>query len=158
MLIVYNEIDFNQIFISMITPANTNPPRKFLFETMFHVRWGDMDAYGHVNNAVYFRYFEESRVRWLQSLAHDITTENERPVIVNANCTYYKPIVYPAELLIKLSADKPGNSSLVVFHELFLTNNPELIYAEAAIKIVWINYQTGKPTPLPERFRTLLVN
>ncbi|MEZ5447927.1 MAG: acyl-CoA thioesterase [Thiolinea sp.] len=60
------------------------------------VRWGDMDAYGHVNNTVYFRFFEEACVQLIEQLASGrIAGSNHGPVIVTANCAFLRPVLYP---------------------------------------------------------------
>ena len=59
--------------------------RTQLHEEAMIVRWGDMDAFGHVNNIMYFRYFEQCRVNWLNSIgkSHAVTGAIEGPVIVS---------------------------------------------------------------------------
>ena len=77
------------------------------------VRWGDMDALGHVNNTLYFRYMEQARLEWLYALVgHDRPYEAPSgPLIVNASCTFLEPIVYPAALLT--ASHTPAAKSLL---------------------------------------------
>ena len=64
--------------------------------TTIPIRWGDMDAQGHVNNTVYFRYMEQARIEWLLRVAEQIGAgSTPGSVIVNASCTFIEPIEYP---------------------------------------------------------------
>ena len=66
---------------------------KLLDSITLELRWGDMDAYGHLNNTVYFRFFEEARVRLLSKGGFDLN--NEGPVLLKCSATFYKEINYP---------------------------------------------------------------
>jgi len=70
--------------------------RKLVHVEKIPVRWGDMDAMGHVNNAVYFRYMEQARIAWFETLVPRAEAWSAMSiVIVNASCTFRKPINYP---------------------------------------------------------------
>ena len=115
------------------------------------LRWSDMDAFGHVNNSVYFTYFEQARVEWWT--AHQLPplgSDNTFPVIVQASCTYLKPIIYPETINIKVSIAPPGKTSYESFYEVYSKSKPDLLYATGTTKIVWIDGLTGRPTPLPD--------
>ncbi|MHB1427130.1 MAG: acyl-CoA thioesterase [Rhodocyclaceae bacterium] len=126
--------------------------------THIPVRWGDMDALGHVNNTVYFRFAEQARIDWLvaQGIA-DIVNVEEGPVIINASCTFFKPITFPATVEVRTLIGKPGTSSLPTFYEMRCTGqgDDETLYAEGAAKIVWWSPRTGKSLPLPDFIRRL---
>ena len=113
------------------------------------IRWGDMDALGHVNNTVYFRFFEQARIEWLHAQYPDGGTYgDEGPVIVNASCTFIKPLVYPGEVEVRMYLREPGRSSVVSGYELW---KDDVLYADGAAKIVWIDLASARPLPLPER-------
>jgi acyl-CoA thioester hydrolase len=119
------------------------------------VRWGDMDALGHVNNTVYFRYAEQARIEWLASLGIRVDSGADAgPVIINASCTFLKPITYPATVAVMLLIGKPGRSSLPTFYEMRCVGDTTL-YAEGAAKMVWWNPRTGKSLNLPDFLREL---
>ena len=109
------------------------------------VEWGHMDALGHVNNARYFDYFQEARIEWLASIAMDLT-QTEGPVVVHIACTYLKPVIYPAQLLLTSNLHSLGRSSFMVDHELF--QNDQLM-AQGTCKIVWVDYRRNKSISLP---------
>jgi len=123
--------------------------------TRIPVRWGDMDALGHVNNTVYFRFAEQARIDWLLALGiRDIVAVDAGPVIVNASCTFLKPITFPASVEVKTLIGRPGRSSLPTFYEMRVVGE-ETLYAEGAAKVVWWNPRTGKSLPLPDFLRCL---
>lgn len=127
--------------------------RRLLITSRMPVRWGDMDAYGHVNNTVYFRYLEQTRVEWLEQMGSAVSPDNaEAPVIINAACTFMLPVNYPATVIVRMYGGEPGRSSLMTWYEL-LVEGDERIYAGGSSKVVWMNPQTGKSVPLPEAVR-----
>jgi len=132
-----------------------SPNAKLIYTTSMPVRWGDMDAYGHVNNTVYFRYFEQTRVEWLERMGSRVSVEEPvGPVIINASCTFLAPVNYPATVVIKMYAGDPGRSSVMTWYELFVDGD-ERLYAEGAAKTVWMDMRTGKSAPIPDVVRAL---
>lgn len=121
------------------------------------LRWRDLDDFGHVNGSVYFTFFEEARVRWLESLGISLKNMTEGPVLLTAKCLYIKQIFYPATLLVKVIASEPGRSSFLVSHEIELEEDPGVVYAKASTKIVWVNYKAEKSVPFPDEIRKLIV-
>jgi acyl-CoA thioester hydrolase len=116
-----------------------------------------MDAMGHVNNTVYFRYMEQARVEWLEGLGHAVDPAQEAPVIINASCTFLVPLEYPGEVEVRMYCGHPGRSSFPTYYEMSRTDRDELC-AEGAAKIVWMNPGTGRSTPLPEALRRRLAD
>lgn len=129
--------------------------RKLIYATILPIRWGDMDAMNHVNNTVYFRYMEQARIEWLESLGYGTGQHtDEGPVIVNAGCTYLVPLVYPGDVEVRMFIGHPGRSSLPTHYELRLQGN-EKLYATGDAKMVWINPASGRSIPLPGNMRAL---
>lgn len=127
--------------------------RKLLLTTKIPVRWGDMDFYGHVNNTIYFRYFEQARVEWLEAYGYVVSPQSESgAVIVNASCTFMIPVNYPATVVVRLYAGEPGRSSVMTWYELGVEGD-DRVFAEGAAKVVWMDPRTGKSVPLPEELR-----
>ena len=119
----------------------------------FDISWGDMDALGHVNNARYFDYFQEARIEWLASLGLDME-QTTGPVVVHVACTFLKPVVYPATLILRSSLHSLGRSSMVLDHDLY---QDEQLMAQGTCKIVWDNYLENKAIAFPEKIRTLFL-
>jgi acyl-CoA thioester hydrolase len=133
-------------------------PRKPAHTMRQDIRWGDMDAFGHVNNTVYFRYMESARIAFLEEAAGPTDTSAEGPVIVTAYCTFAKQLKYPGQIEVRTFVGTPGRSSVEVSHEIRLVDehgDAEVVHAEGGAKVVWVNYAAEKSVPLPERLKAL---
>jgi len=117
------------------------------------VRWGDMDAFGHVNNTVYFRYMEQTRISWLETAAVEMVVDGEGPVIVNASCTFLRQLKYPAAIEIRMYALAPGRASAETTYEIRRIDQPDILYAEGCAKIVWVDFKQEKSVSLPDSIR-----
>ena len=141
--------------------------RKLVHTMRMPVRWGDMDAMGHVNNTVYFRYIETARIAWLETVGAlpdaagaSAGAGASGPVLVNAQCSFLKQLKYPAEIEITSYAGPPGRSSFEMSHEIRLVGDDGQagkLHAEGAAKIVWVDFVAEKSVPLPDGIRSLLV-
>ena len=130
--------------------------RKLVHTSLIPIRWGDMDAYGHVNNTLYFRYMEQARVEYLEALGYRVLPEGSAPVIINAACTFMIPLNYPGMVELKMYAGQPGRSSIPTSYE-FRLQGEETLYATGDAKIVWMDVTSGKSVPIPEALRATLV-
>jgi acyl-CoA thioester hydrolase len=131
--------------------------KKLVHTARIPIRWGDMDAMGHVNNTVYFRYMEQARVEWLTAIGCDLDPAVEGPVIVNAHCSFIKQLKYPGEIEILTYVGPPGRSSFETIQEIRRVDIVEKLYAHGGgAKIVWVHFPSEKSTPLPDRLRQLL--
>lgn len=132
--------------------------RAKLFTHAMPVRWGDMDALGHVNNTVYFRYLEQARIAWFESIgaAGGLLGEQSGPLIVNATCTFLRPVTYPAELHIDVFGTSPGRTSFDMEYEIRDAERRDLLYTTGASKVVWVDYQENRSTPIPTSVRCIL--
>lgn len=130
--------------------------KKLTLEKVIPIRWGDMDAMGHVNNTVYFRYMESIRIDWMHSVTGPPDLAGEGPVIVNAFCNFLRQLKYPGDVLVKHYVADPGRSSFVTYLTLERTDQPGLLYATGGAKTVWVNYREEKSVALPEAIRALI--
>lgn len=125
---------------------------KPVFSCEMPVRWGDMDAFGHVNNTLYFRYFEEARFQWM--LAKGIPTKSDtHPVVVTIGCTFFRPLFHPENIRLDLFVSDPGRSSFMVTYKLYTLSQPDAPAAEGYSKVVWVNAENGRSVPLPPMVR-----
>jgi acyl-CoA thioester hydrolase len=130
-----------------------------LHEIELEIRWGDMDALGHVNNATYFTYFEQVRIAWLQSIGRGTSvggTQGSGPVVVNAFCNFRRAVVYPARLRVAMHGGTPGRSSFETYYEIRDADDPELVYATGSAKVVWVDRETSRSMRVPDEIRALL--
>lgn len=134
-----------------------------LFNMSLEVRWGDMDAMGHVNNTCYFRYCEQARMEWFGSL--DLSVSNapdSQIVIINAFCEFLAPVVYPCSLDVQMSASDIGNSSFmshyVIREKVGEASGEGCIFSNASAKIVWVDAASTKSVAIPDTVRALLTS
>ena len=121
------------------------------------VHWGDMDALGHVNNVVYFKYLENTRLTMMESLGifPRLFEEGTGLVIADAHCRYKAPVVYPDTLHIGVRAELMGDDR-VRFHYALFSESLQRVAAEADTVQVCVSPQTGRKTAMPGWFRELL--
>ena len=128
-----------------------------IFSTHFAMRWSDMDALGHVNNAMYFTYMEQARIAWFQqlNLGNIDIQATEGPILANASCTFLKPILYPSDITVSITVNTPGRTSVHTHYHIGVVGQPD-DYAHGEATIVWMNYLKQQPTPIPPTLRTQL--
>ena len=124
-----------------------------VFQMNMPIRWGDMDAFGHVNNTVYFRYMEQTRISWFEQQGVQGASDGQGPVIVNASMEFLKQLQYPGDIVCSMSVSDPGRSSFDTGFELRRADDPETVYARGNARIVWIDYAAGKSVPIPDLLR-----
>ena len=113
------------------------------------VRWGDMDAVGHVNNSRFFSYFEEARVEWLKATLDAATFAESGPVLAHASCDFERPVHHPATLYLDVYAEPPGRSSLTTHYAARLDGSGDTAAFGTAV-LVWVSVETGDPVPMPD--------
>ena len=130
--------------------------KKFVFEMNIPIRWGDMDALGHVNNTTYFRYLESGRVDWLRSLNCSMDAKDEGVVVVNAFCNFYKQLEYPGDALLKMYVSDPGRTTFETWATMERADQPGVIYAAGGATTIWVDVANKKAKNLPDWLRTLV--
>jgi acyl-CoA thioester hydrolase len=118
------------------------------------VAWGEMDAFQHVNNVAYFRYFESARILYSEKLGlHNLKEQSGiGPILGSASCWYKLPLTYPDTVSVgakitDMAEDRFTMKYVVVSHK------HQKIAAEGDGVIVMYNYTKGKKTPIPEELR-----
>ena len=141
----------------MATSQGPSEARKLAHVERIPIRWGDMDAMGHVNNIVYFRYMEQARISWFEQLLprRDAAWKTTGIVIVNASCNFRRAITYPGTVEVKVFVARPGGSSVSTYYEMRVDEDPEP-YADGAAVVVFIDMKTQKAKRIPEEIRSLL--
>jgi len=118
------------------------------------VRWGDMDALGHVNNAKFFTYFESGRLGYFAKL--DLLRfrrhEYEGPGLVSATCHFRKQVRYPDTLEVGVRVSEMRTRSYSFVLELY-RKGTDVLVAEGTSVGVWVDYKAEKAVPLPEALR-----
>ncbi|MEO5697466.1 MAG: thioesterase family protein [Burkholderiaceae bacterium] len=127
--------------------------KKLAFEMVLPIRWGDMDAMGHVNNTLYFRFFEIVRIAWFDQIGTAPNPDGEGPVIVNAFCNFIKQLEYPGDVLARHYVAQPGRSSFETYVTLERTDAPGVVYASGGARTVWVDFKRQKSMPMPPWLR-----
>lgn len=115
-----------------------------VFETRMEVRWGDVDSMHHVNNTVYFRYFEEARVRLFRCAA-DAATAAPAIALAHASCDFLMPLRYPALIVVGLKPLRLGRTSLELECWVAAAVDPRIVYARGRSVVVRVDEQTQRP-------------
>lgn len=140
----------------MPSPENHLAEGVPLFDMTMPLRWGDMDALGHVNNIMYFRFFETVRLAWYEQLGYSPLGEgDEGLVIVDNHAEYLQPVVYPAQLHVRMGGHSPGRSSFVSTYTITVG---DALTTRGSARIVWVNNREMKSKPLPDVIKQLLVS
>ena len=142
----------------MVKEALRTDGFRLVHTEMLPIRWGDMDAMMHVNNTVYFRYMEQTRISWMEAWGGGsaVSGSEEGAVIATASCHFKRPLKYPGTVEVKLFAGRIGRSSLPTYYELRRTDDLETVCATGEALFVWISNKTGKPVSFPDALRKQL--
>lgn len=115
------------------------------------VAWGEMDAFQHVNNVAYFRYFENARIVYSEKLGLHAHKEQTGigPILGSTNCTYKFPLTYPDTVSVGAKIVEIGKDRFTM-HYVVVSRCHQKIAAEGDAVIVMYDYHKGKKTALPE--------
>ena len=123
------------------------------------VRWGDMDARGHVNNTVYFRYFESSRIALFHSLNvyEEMEASGDAPILVYTHCNFKALVTYPDTIYVGAKITNIEDSKVRITHSMVSKNlNREIAEGEALV--VWYNYRNQKKAIISEKLRKSMLD
>lgn len=119
-------------------------------------RWMDNDVYGHVNNVVYYSWFDTAVNHFLVS--NDVLDIEKSPVIglvIETHCNYLAPVAFPDQVTVGIGVSKLGNSSVRYEIGIFREGRQEAV-AQGHFVHVYVDRQTRRPTVLPDKMRALL--
>ncbi|HEY4318114.1 MAG TPA: thioesterase family protein [Herbaspirillum sp.] len=133
-----------------------NIPAQLVYAASIPIRWGDMDAFGHVNNTVYFRYIEQARINWFSDALGTLGQGGNGPVLVKADCTFLRQLRYPGTVDVHIFVGAIGRSSMETSYRLERSDQPGVVYAEGTAKIVWVSFADEKSVALPAHIRERL--
>jgi acyl-CoA thioester hydrolase len=120
-------------------------------------RWADNDAYGHVNNTVYYGWFDTAVNAWLiEAGMLDVESGDPIGLVVETGCRYARPLAYPEPVEVGLAVERVGGSSVRYRLGVFAKGAAEAA-AEAHFVHVYVSRDTRRPMPLPEEWRRKLM-
>jgi acyl-CoA thioester hydrolase len=118
------------------------------------VAWGEMDAYQHLNNVVYFRYFENARIDYMQAIDW-FKFEDETgigPILAATQARYRRAVTYPDQLLVGARVSAMGEDRFTMEYRIASTKMNELVTLGDGI-VVTFNHAEQKKVPIPEELR-----
>lgn len=124
------------------------------FTTPVPVRFRDIDAFGHVNNAVHVSYLEEARVAYFEQVL-SVDLGSVGTVVASISVDYRRPIELDDELIVETTVPEIGTTSLTLDHELRVDGG---VAATATVVLVLYDYETDAPRPIPESWRSTIVD
>ena len=128
---------------------------RYSFTHHFRVAWGDMDALGHVNNVAFNRYFESARAEFFLGKleVRSAGPEKTGPVITRVAMEYRRQVFFPASLEATIGIVAVSSRTFGLGFTLW---EEEQCVAQGESEHMWLDFQTGRPTRIPARFRELL--
>ncbi len=119
-------------------------------------RWGDNDVYGHVNNVVYYAWFDSAVNKLLvEEGGLDVAEGLAIGLCVESGCSYHAPVSYPEDVTVGIRVGKLGTSSVRYELGVFVARRPVAV-AEGHFVHVFVDRETRRPTPIPEAILTVL--
>lgn len=118
------------------------------------VAWGEMDAFGHVNNIVYFRYFESGRIAYFMhlQLPEFLNQSGVGPILASVNCRYKFPLTFPDTISVGTRVDNMDDDRLTMLHRI-VSQRHQRIAAEGSGVVVTYDYRTNTKASIPEPVR-----
>jgi acyl-CoA thioester hydrolase len=125
----------------------------FRFAAPIAIRFRDLDAFGHVNNAVYFTYMEMARVEYFRRLGL-VADEFPSPffIIAEATCQFKAPILMTMQLSLRTRVSRLGNSSFDMDYQFIEATDGRLLASGRTVQVMF-DYAAGRTVPLPDRWR-----
>ena len=146
---------FNQT--SIIDNLDNHCPEELAHYPIIHqqpIHWGEMDAFNHLNNVVYYRYAESARIGYLKALG--MFDGNMVTVLAQSSCQYLRLVIFPDTLLLGVRCQRLGTTSIVIEYSYYSMAQAAIVAtAEAVIVRLESNGQDKKPWTNEERERLL---
>ena len=129
----------------------------FHYKIEIEIRFPDIDALGHVNNAIYLTYFEHARVHYWQDVLHWNLRENG-VIVARTEVNYLKPVTLEDKIACYVRTTRIGTSSFDLSHVLVkVTSNGEEICTTGKTVCISYDYELNKPVPLRDKERQKII-
>jgi len=121
------------------------------------VAWGEMDAFGHVNNAVYFRYFESARMAYFEKIGYGEHMERTGvgPILARTGCAFRAPLGYPDTVEVGARVSELGEDRFTMAYRV-VSRKLDKVAAEGDGRVVNLDYRRRRKAPLPEPVRAAI--
>ena len=123
------------------------------------VRWGDADAYGHINNVQFVRYLESGRVAYCEEVMQLKLAAGLKTgwVLAEINCCYIQQVHYPALLEVHTRISKVGNKSATVLSEIYREDEDKPVLTSTGT-MVWFDIKNQHSALIPDKLKTMIVS
>ena len=139
--------------MSRPSPRGRDAYRHF---TTITTRWSDNDAYGHVNNTIYYQWFDSAVNALLVGAGLlDIAHGDPIGLVVETSCSYFAPLSFPGEIEVGIAIDRLGTSSVTYAIGIFAKGSDQTA-AQGHFTHVYVARDTRRPVPLPDAWREKL--
>jgi acyl-CoA thioester hydrolase len=122
------------------------------------VAWGEMDAFAHVNNANYLRWFESARIAYFERVSIAISAKDRSPwvpILARATVDFRRPVTYPDTVTVEASVRRFGTTSFTMLYRA-TSQAQAAVVAEGEAVVVLLDPATGKKTPIPPELRAAI--
>jgi acyl-CoA thioester hydrolase len=132
----------------------SDPLDSFPVVITFPIAWGEMDAFQHVNNSVYFRYFESARIAYFERLEfmEHMQATGVGPILASTQCRFRIPLTYPDTVRVGVKITDIAEDRFVMRYAV-VSQRLQKLAAEGEGVIVSFNYRESQKAPLPEVIR-----
>ena len=122
------------------------------------IAWGDMDAFAHVNNTVYLRWFESARIAWFAAvgISGGGGASGVGPILASTTCRFVRPLAYPDVIIAEATTTRIGRSSFDMAYRVTRRDTGELA-AEGSAVVVMLDYATGKAVAIDAELRARML-
>ncbi|MGH8155396.1 MAG: acyl-CoA thioesterase [Rhodanobacteraceae bacterium] len=118
-----------------------------------HVRWGDLDSFGHVNNVQFFRYLESGRIAYVRAMVDGpVGAQGESPILADQRCSYLRQITWPGDLDVYTRTVALGRSSFHLEQIVRRVGDGEIVALGNGV-VVWFDFNAQRAAPIPEALR-----
>ncbi len=126
---------------------------EYRHRTTLQVRFRDIDAFGHVNNAVFFSYVEQARIRYLLEVLETAEPFDRLPLILaRVELDYRSPIFFGDEVVVETRVDRIGQTSIAMSHRMTAGSDRRLV-GDVQSVLVTYDYGAARPMPVPDDWR-----
>ena len=129
--------------------------KKLVHTKEFAIRWGDMDAYGHLNNINYFFYTQEARFEMLKDLNIEFDIHGVAPILLNTSFNFKKQVVWPETLLVETWLLNIDRKKIYFEHIIKSATQSDVIYGVSDALVMWYDFNS-KTTVLPPEIEKIL--
>ena len=128
-----------------------------LFSTNIEVRFRDLDALGHVNNAVYFTYFEEGRKHFSKKVFGVSNISDFKFIMAHIQCDFLRPIKFNDHVILQLWVKDIGTKSFSFEYRIVDFSNETRVYATGESTQVCYDYDKNRSIEVPVKMRERLI-